>query len=131
MHAYILYIANQSRQKSFVDRQASSNLLENFCSLSTPLIFKRKYAHVHEQLSPIHTHETPSFTTLKLLGLQWWESSKQTAVAIASYMHHIYEDRWLPIIGKQLECRRELGNPRDRYATTVCKGNEIVGHMPF
>ena len=35
--------------------------------------------------------------------------------------YHVYQDRWLPIIGERLECRRELGNPRDRYAVEVVK----------
>ena len=39
---HIPYIANRSRRKSFADGQASSNLLENFPSLPTPLIFKKK-----------------------------------------------------------------------------------------
>ena len=36
------YIAYRSRWKSFVDGQVSSNLLENFGGLPTPLIFKKK-----------------------------------------------------------------------------------------
>ena len=44
--------------------------------------------------------------------------------------YHVYQDRWLPIIGERLECRRESGNPRDRYAVALCKGGEIMGHVP-
>ena len=44
--------------------------------------------------------------------------------------YHVYQDHWLPIIGERLECRRESGNPRDRYAVALCKGGEIVGHVP-
>ena len=51
----IPYIANHSRWKSFADGQAISNLLENFRGLLTPLILKRKYAHVHKQLSQVAT----------------------------------------------------------------------------
>ena len=44
--------------------------------------------------------------------------------------YHVYQDRWLPIIGERLECRRETGNPRDAYAVAMWKGDEIVGHVP-
>ena len=49
---HILYIANRSRWKSFVGGQASSNSLESFCGLPTPL-FLKKCAHVRKQLSPV------------------------------------------------------------------------------
>ena len=44
--------------------------------------------------------------------------------------YRVYQDRWLPIIGEWLECRRESGNPRDRCAVALCKSGEIVGHVP-
>ena len=44
--------------------------------------------------------------------------------------YHVYQERWVPVIGERLECKRESGNPRDRYAVAVCKGDEIVGHVP-
>ena len=44
--------------------------------------------------------------------------------------YHVYQDRWVPIIGERLECTRQPENPRDRYAIAVCKGAEIVGHVP-
>ena len=73
-----------------------------------------------------------------LLKVQWWKSLKQTAVSLVQLIsfyksvsyarpnscirgYHIYQYRWLPIIGKPLECRRELGNPRDRYALALCE----------
>ena len=29
-----------------------------------------------------------------------------------------------------LTCQRELDNAEDRYAVAVCKGEDIVGHVP-
>ena len=48
---------------------------------------------------------------------------------------YVYQDNWTPILGKQLVCKNEPGNPRNRYAVAVCKagdarGDEIVGHIP-
>ena len=44
---------------------------------------------------------------------------------------HVYQDNWIPILGERLVCKNEPGNPRDRYAVTVCKaGDKIVGHLP-
>ena len=43
---------------------------------------------------------------------------------------HIYKDRWVPVIGKWFECKRESGNLRDRYAVAICKDDEMVGHIP-
>ena len=52
----------------------------------------------------------------------------ETSSCIRGY--HVYQDRWVPIIGERLECTRQPENPRDRYAIAVCKGAEIVGHVP-
>ena len=52
----------------------------------------------------------------------------ETSSCIRGY--HVYQDRWVPIIGEWLECTRQPENPRDRYAIAVCKGAEIVGHVP-
>ena len=49
----IPYIANRLRWKSFADIQAIFNSLKNFCGLPNILILKRKYAHVHKQLSQV------------------------------------------------------------------------------
>ena len=43
----------------------------------------------------------------------------------------IYQDNWIPILGKRLVCKNKPGNPRDQYAVAVRKaGDEIVGHLP-
>ena len=43
----------------------------------------------------------------------------------------VYQDNWTSILGEGLVCKNEPGNPRDRYAVTVCKAeDEIVGHLP-
>jgi len=53
------------------------------------------------------------------------ENSKLTVLSSCGY--HVC---WTPIIGEQLVCGREEGNPRDRHAVTVKKIGNIVGHVP-
>ena len=35
-----------------------------------------------------------------------------------------------PIVGKELICQRELGNPRDPFAMSVLNKTTIFGHVP-
>ena len=45
---------------------------------------------------------------------------------------HIYKDCWVPTIGEELECKREIRNMADQYAMAVIKaevGNQVVGHL--
>ena len=44
--------------------------------------------------------------------------------------HHVYKSVWHPTIGEELDCRREVTNPSDRYAVAVVKDGTIVGHLP-
>ena len=41
-------------------------------------------------------------------------------------------DCWVPTIGEELECKKEIRNMADQYAVAVIKvaGNQIVGHLP-
>ena len=64
-------------------------------SLPTPLIFKRKCAHMHVQL---YTREMPKSHHKKA-----FESAMVDQFEITS-CYHIYQDRWLYIIGKWLDC---------------------------
>jgi len=42
-----------------------------------------------------------------------------------------YQVCWMPVVGEQLACEREEGNPRDRYAVIVKKViTYIVGYVP-
>ena len=41
--------------------------------------------------------------------------------------YHVYKDDWIPVIGEELQCARELDNRRDRYAM---KDGTTVGHLP-
>ena len=43
---------------------------------------------------------------------------------------HIYQDIWTPVIGKELLCEREEGNPNDRYAVSMLNVSTVVGHVP-
>ena len=44
--------------------------------------------------------------------------------------HRVYKDVWTPVVGEELMCQRELGNPRDPFAVSVLKESTIVGHVP-
>ena len=46
--------------------------------------------------------------------------------------HHIYKREWVPFIGEELLCHREIGNISDPYAVAVLKreSSQVVGHVP-
>ena len=44
--------------------------------------------------------------------------------------YHVYKVVWKPTIGEKLQADQELGNEADKFAVTVVKNNEIVGHLP-
>ena len=44
--------------------------------------------------------------------------------------YHIYKDRWIPTLDKELTCQRECGNTEDPYAVAVLKDDVVVGHIP-
>ena len=44
--------------------------------------------------------------------------------------YHVYQSVWDPVIGELLQCHRESRNAMDRYAVSVTKNDEIVGHLP-
>ena len=51
---------------------------------------------------------------------------------IDSYVcdYHVYHDNWTPVVGEQLLCEREEGNPQDRYAGAIKKNSDTIGHVP-
>ena len=52
----------------------------------------------------------------------------EAASCICGY--HIYRDIWTAAIGEELDCVRESGNMRDRYAGAVKRAGVTVGHLP-
>ena len=46
--------------------------------------------------------------------------------------YHIYKREWVPFIGEELLCHREIGNISDPYAVAVLKpeSSQVVGHVP-
>ena len=44
--------------------------------------------------------------------------------------HHIYKTVWTPRLGETLIVQREPGNIHDKYAVSVVKSEDIVGHAP-
>ena len=45
--------------------------------------------------------------------------------------YHIYNGRWSSaIVGEKLQCAKEVGNVKNRYAISVLQGPDVVGHLP-
>ena len=44
--------------------------------------------------------------------------------------HHIYKDKWTPILDEKLATNKEKNNPHDRFAVAVVRDVQIVGHEP-
>ena len=43
---------------------------------------------------------------------------------------HVYYNVWEAVIGEVLDCEREPGNAKDRYAVAVKKDVTVIGHLP-
>ena len=43
---------------------------------------------------------------------------------------HVYQRSWSPSLEEQLQCLREAGNDKDRYAVAVLRHGSVVGHIP-
>jgi hypothetical protein len=43
---------------------------------------------------------------------------------------HVYKDVWNPVVGEIWNAEREKNNPADKYAVSVMKDGNIVGHVP-
>ena len=44
--------------------------------------------------------------------------------------YHVYKDVWTADIGELLVCERDQNNVEDRYAVSVKKDGNVVGHLP-
>ena len=45
---------------------------------------------------------------------------------------HVYKDVWNPVVGETLNAEREKKpNPIDKYAVSLMKDGNIVGHVPW
>ena len=44
---------------------------------------------------------------------------------------HVYRYNWTPVVGEKLGSAREYGNPNDKRAVAITKGNITVGHVPM
>jgi len=51
----------------------------------------------------------------------------ETASVVRGYQ--VYKDIWTPVIGEQLLCQKEEGNPNDRCAVSVLHLSTVVGHV--
>ena len=44
--------------------------------------------------------------------------------------YHIYNAIWSGTVGEELQSAREVENAKDRYAISILKGSDVVGHLP-
>ena len=44
--------------------------------------------------------------------------------------HRVFKNIWTPAMGKQLPCRREIGNNKDWYTVAILRDCTTVGHVP-
>jgi len=52
------------------------------------------------------------------------EETKKFKTDTSVHDYHVY---WMPVIGEQLACEREKGNPRDQYVKKVV--TYAIGHV--
>ena len=50
-------------------------------------------------------------------------------VSSVASRYHIYKETWPPFLTEHLECKREEGNDKDRYAVAVLRHDSVVGHI--
>ena len=63
---------------------------------------------------------------------QWFIQRGVASLTLESVIrgHHIYKSRWTPLLGETLNTSLELDNEHDKYAVSIVKSGEIVGHVP-
>lgn len=44
--------------------------------------------------------------------------------------YHVYKDIWIAQVGELLVCERDQYNVQDRYAVSVKKDGNVIGHLP-
>lgn len=44
--------------------------------------------------------------------------------------HHVFKEVWTPQLGEKLSLLQEKDNIHDRYAVSVVRDEELVGHVP-
>lgn len=57
-------------------------------------------------------------------------ASKKLALDSVITGHHVYKSTWTPYIGEILRGEVEENNEHDKYAVSIKKDGEIVGHIP-
>ena len=87
-------------------------------------------------LTPVRKLKTPITSKqgkrLLFLATTWtWNIMKELG-SWELYIpgHHIYKEKWDPVIGEVVQCEREPRNAADRYSVAVTRGAVVVGHLP-
>ena len=100
-------------------------ITETFCCKLRSFLF---LALVAEPVAMNTTMHVSSMMASSLSSASSAESSIQIEPFIRDY--HAYMDIWNPIIGEELQLKREAENIRDGCAVAVVKDSCIVGHVP-
>lgn len=58
---------------------------------------------------------------------------KPNSFCFNSYVrgYHAYMNIWNPVEGESLVCKREIENPHDKYAVSIIRNSDVVGHAPL
>ncbi len=57
-------------------------------------------------------------------------NSMQMEIASCIRGYHIYQTIWQAALGETFDCIRETQNSKDRYAVSVIKDGQVIGHLP-
>ena len=55
------------------------------------------------------------------------DANKEAHLSSCIHGYHIYNGCWSAIVGEKLQCAKEVGNAKDRYAISVLQGPDVVG----
>ena len=59
------------------------------------------------------------------------DDNKEAHLSSCIRDYHVYNAIWRATVGEELQCAKKLpGNAKDRYATYILRGPDVVGHLP-
>lgn len=73
---------------------------------------------------------TKIFQQRKLFAYAYVEKMEEYERDLCIRGFHVYRDIWEAAVGEVLDCEREPGNAKDRYAVAVKKEATVIGHLP-
>ena len=58
------------------------------------------------------------------------DANEEAHLSFCIQGYHIYNAIWSAIVKEELPCTRDVGNAKGRYAISVLRGSNVVGHLP-